>query len=258
MEEFHKTFIPPQQATKFSKKHKHPCIFLYTHSYTYYEVTSTIERVMKMAFSRRNRNINNILKHFAFMWGLTVVGMFVATLLPSAIVMPLSIICLVLLIIVCFVRSVKLANSIMYTIPFLMGILLFWITQFFIGKLGQELVLLVFGATVTIFIILALLGIMMNQDISNWGSYLFTVLVIIIVFSFIFMFIPVSNMVALTLAAITVLLFCVYTVYDFNQISHNYVKDDQVVGMALHLYLDFINLFTNLLEVIWRLKNEFN
>ncbi|MFJ7953399.1 Bax inhibitor-1 family protein [Lysinibacillus sp. NPDC096418] len=211
-----------------------------------------------MAITKRSRNLNRVLKHFAFMWVLTVVGLFIATLLPSSIVLPLSIICIVLLIIACFVRSVQLANSIMYSIPFLMGVLLFWTTHFFIGELGQELVLLVFGATVAIFIVLALIGTMMSADISDWGSYLFTVLIVVIVFSLVFMFMPVSNMIALTLAAITVLLFCVYTVYDFNQIRHNYVSDEQVVGMALNLYLDFINLFTNLLEVIWRLKNEFD
>lgn len=213
---------------------------------------------MQLTITRRNRNLNRVLKHFAFMWVLTVVGMFIATLLPSSIVMPLSIVCIILLIITCFVRNVQLANSIMYSIPFLMGILLFWTTQFFIGELGKELVLLVFGATVVIFIVLALIGTLMNADISDWGSYLFTLLIVVIVFSLIFMFVPVSNMVALILAAITVLLFSIYTVYDFNRIRHNYVSDDQIVGVALNLYLNFINLFTHLLEVIWRVKKEFN
>ena len=211
-----------------------------------------------MAITRRNRNLNNVLKHFAFMWALTVFGMWIATLLSPSIALPLSLICLVLIIITCFVRSIKLANSILYSIPFLMGILLFWTTQFFIGELGQEIVLLVFGASVIIFILLALIGMKMSADMSNWGSYLFTVLLVVLVFSLIFMFVPVSNMIALVLAAITVLLFSVYTVYDFNQIRHNYVSDDQVVRMAFNLYLDFINLFTNLLEVIWRIKNEMN
>ena len=145
--EFHYAFVSHSKQQNSAKKHKQPCIFFHTHSYTYYEVTSYIERVMQMALTRRNQNLNRVLKHFAFMWVLTVVGLFIATLLPSAIVMPLSIICIVLLIIACFVRSVKLANSIMYTIPLLMGILLFWTTQFFIGELGKELVLLVFGAS---------------------------------------------------------------------------------------------------------------
>ncbi|WP_374966306.1 Bax inhibitor-1 family protein [Lysinibacillus sp. RS5] len=210
-----------------------------------------------MAYANRNHNLNKILKHFAFMWVLTVIGMYIATFLPPAIIMPISIITIVLLIIACFVRSLKLANSIMYTIPFLMGITLFWTTQFFIAELGQQLVLLVFVATVAIFIVLALVGMMMNKDISNWGSYLFTVLIVVLVFSLVFMFIPVSNIVGLIIAGVTVLLFSLYTVYDFNRIRHNHVSDDEVVGMALNLYLDFINLFTNLLEVIWRLKEEF-
>lgn len=109
-----------------------------------------------------------------------------------------------------------------------------------------------------IFISLALIGMMMNKDIANWGSYLFTVLIVVLVFSVIFMFIPVSNMIGLMIAAVSVLLFSLYTVYDFNRIRHNYVSDEEVIGMALNLYLDFINLFTNLLEVIWRFKNEFD
>lgn len=79
-----------------------------------------------MAYANRNQKLNKILKHFTFMWVLTVVGMLVATQLPPAMVMPLSIICIILLIITCFVRSMKLAHSIMYSIPFLMGILLFF------------------------------------------------------------------------------------------------------------------------------------
>jgi len=211
-----------------------------------------------MAYTNRNQNLNKILKHFTFMWVLTAIGIFVATLLPPAVIMPLSILCIILLIIACFVRSLKLANSIMYAIPFLMGILLFWTTQFFMDKLGSQLVLVVFGATVIIFISLALIGMMMNKDIANWGSYLFTVLIVVLVFSVIFMFIPVSNMIGLMIAAVSVLLFSLYTVYDFNRIRHNYVSDEEVIGMALNLYLDFINLFTNLLEVIWRFKNEFD
>ena len=190
-----------------------------------------------------------------YMWILTAVGLFVGTMLPPAIIMPISIITLILLIIVIFVRNVRLANSIMYAIPFLLGITLFWTTQFYINELGSALVFSVFIGTIFIFIVLAFIG-MMIKDISGIGSYLFAGLVVVIVFSIIFMFVPVGNTIALVLAGVTVLLFTIYTVYDFNLIRRNYVGDDEVVGMALNLYLDFINLFTNILEVIWRLKDE--
>lgn len=190
-----------------------------------------------------------------FMWILTAIGLFVGTMLPPTIIMPISIITLILLIIVIFVRNVRLANSIMYAIPFLLGITLFWTTQFYINELGSALVFSVFIGTIAIFIVLAFVG-MMIKDISGIGSYLFAGLIVIIVFSVIFMFVPVGNTIALILAGVTVLLFTIYTVYDFNLIRHNHVGDDEVVGMALNLYLDFINLFTNILEVIWRLKDE--
>lgn len=202
----------------------------------------------------RNRNIDLILKHFTCMWILTVIGVFIGTLLPPTIVIPLSITCLILLIITSFLRSIRLANFILYSIPFLMGILLFWVTQFFINVIGKELVLSVFIGTTIIFLLLALLGLKMNKDMSNWGTYLFAVLVVIIVFSIIFMFVPISNTVGLVFAGLCVLLFALYTVYDFNLIRHNYVRDDDVIGMALNLYLDFVNLFTNILEIIWRIR----
>ncbi|MEO4053207.1 Bax inhibitor-1 family protein [Solibacillus sp. CAU 1738] len=203
----------------------------------------------------KNKNLSKVLKHFMFMWILTAVGLFVGTMLPPAITMPISIITLILLIIVIFVRNVRLANSIMYVIPFLLGITLFWTTQFYINELGSALVFSVFIGTIIIFIVLAFVGMMM-KDISGIGSYLFAALIVAIVFSVIFMFIPVGNTIALVLAGVMILLFTIYTVYDFNLIRHNYVGDDEVVGMALNLYLDFINLFTNILEVIWRLKDE--
>lgn len=202
-----------------------------------------------------NNNLGRVLKHFMFMWILTAVGLFVGTLLPSSVTLPISIITIILLIIVIFVRNVRLANSIMYAIPFLLGITLFWTTQFYIAKLGSTLVFSVFIGTIAVFILLGFVGTMI-KDISSIGSYLFGALIVVIVFSILFMFIPVGNTVALVLAGVTVLLFTIYTVYDFNQIRHNHVRNSEVVGMALNLYLDFINLLTNILEIIWRLKDE--
>lgn len=202
----------------------------------------------------KNQILGLVLKHFMFMWIVTAGGLFVGTLLPPSVTLPIAIITLILLILVIFVRNIRLANSIMYAIPFLLGITLFWSTQFYIDALGSSLVFSVLVGTIVIFILLGFVGMQMT-DISGIGSYLFGALIVIIVFSVLFMFIPVGNTIGLILAGVTVLLFTIYTIYDFNQIRHNHVGKDQVVGMALNLYLDFINLFTNILEVIWRLRD---
>lgn len=189
-----------------------------------------------------------------FMWMLTAVGLFIGTMLPPSIILPISIITIILLIVVIFVRNVRLANSIMYAIPLLVGITLFWTTQFYMNELGSTLVFSVFVGTIVIFILLGFVG-MHIKDISGIGGYLFGALIVIIVFSVLFIFIPVGNTASLLLAGATILVFTLYTVYDFNQIRHNHVGEDQVVGVALSLYLDFINLFRNILEIIWRLKD---
>lgn len=201
-------------------------------------------------------NLNLVLKHFAVMWVLTVIGLFIGMLLPSYIVIPLSIINVILLITVIFVRKIQLASAILYAIPFLTGIMLFWMAQFFIHVLGADLVLSVFFGTAAIFILLALLGLKIPRDLSDWGLYLTALLIVVIVFSFLFLFIPISNMVALIISGFCVLLFALFTVYDFNLIRHHYVREHEVVYMALGLYLNFVNIFIHLLELIWRIREH--
>ena len=207
-----------------------------------------------MVYAGRNRNVNTILQHFAIMWGLTVIGLLFGMWLPSSVVTPLSLICLILIVVTCFMKHIRLPALILYTVPFLTGIMLFWISQFFIDILGADLMITVFICTVIIFTLLAVVGLKIPFDISELGSIIFTVVLVILVFSCVFVFFPVENTFLLFFLAILVLVFAVYTVYDFNTICHHYVKDDEVVWVAVNLYLDFLNLLTNLIEVIRRMR----
>ena len=200
------------------------------------------------------KNFQRVMWHFLIMWVITAAGMLVGTLLPPSVLLPISLLTIFLLIIVIFIRSIRIINTILYSIPFLVGITLFWSTQFYIEELGGELVFAVFIGTVVIFISLGIIGIMM-KDLSAFGSYLFGALIVLLVFSLIFIFVPVSNMIMIVLAGLTVLVFALYTIYDFNQIKHNYVSEDATVSMALNLYLDFVNIFLRILEIIWRVKD---
>ena len=199
------------------------------------------------------KNFQRVMWHFMLMWLITAAGMLVGTLLPPSVLLPISFITLFLLIIVIFIRSIRVINTILYCVPFLIGITLFWTTQFYIEELGSALVFAVFIGTVVIFIALGLIGIMM-KDLSGFSSYLFAALIVVFVFSLISIFVPISNGILLVLAAATVLVFALYTIYDFNQIKHNHVDDEDTVSMALNLYLDFVNIFRHVLEIIWRLK----
>jgi len=202
----------------------------------------------------KNKILSLVLKQFTLMWGLTGVGLFIGSLLPPTIIFPISLLTILLLITVFFVRSVSFISIIVYILPILIGITLFWTTQFYIEQLGSALVFGVLIGTIIVFVLLGIVGIMM-PDISAIGNYLLVTLIVVIVFSILFMFFPIGNTVLLVLAGIAVLLFSLYTVYDFNQIRHGYVRERDVALMALNLYLDFINLFVNILQFISRLKD---
>ena len=202
----------------------------------------------------KNKILSLVLKQFTLMWGLTGIGLFIGSLLPPKIIFPISILTILLLIAVFFVRSVSFVNIIVYVLPILIGITLFWTTRFYIEQLGSALVFGVLIGTVLVFVLLGVVGIMI-PDISAIGNYLLVTLIVFIIFSALFMFFPIGNTVLLVLAGIAVLLFSLYTVYDFNQIRHGYVRERDVALMALNLYLDFINLFVNLLQFISRLRD---
>ena len=202
----------------------------------------------------KNRILSLVLKQFTWMWALTGVGLFIGSLLSPKIIFPISLITIVLLIVVFFVRNLDFINIIVYILPILVGITLFWTTHFYIEQLGNALVFGVFIGTILVFVLLGLIGIMI-PDISEIGNYLIVTLLVLIIFSILFMFFPIGNTVLLVLAGIAVLLFSLYTVYDFNQIRHGYVRERDVSLMALNLYLDFINLFVNILQFISRLRN---
>lgn len=202
---------------------------------------------------RQKVTLRRVMRVFALMWALTAVGLFIGARLPESVIMPISIATFALLIVMLFIRKIRVLNTIAYMIPLLIGITLFWTMQFYVDELGAQLVLTVFFATIALFILLGVLGWLL-PDISAIGSYLFGALLVLIVFSLIFMFVPVSNTVLLIVACVAVLIFVLYTIYDFNVMKHGYIDADDVVTHALSLYLDFINLFVRLLEVIWRLK----
>lgn len=202
-----------------------------------------------MVYAGRNRNVNNILQHFAVMWGLTLLGVLFGTWLPSSVVTPLSLVCFLLIVMTCFFKQIRLPDLILYIIPFLMGITLFWLFVLFIDILGADLMFTVFISAVLIFTLLAVTGLKVPIDINELFSMIFTIIVVILVFSIVFVFFPVENTFLLFWAAVFVLLIAVYAVYEFNSICHQYVRDGDVIWVAINLYLAFFNLIATIIDI---------
>ena len=119
-----------------------------------------------------------------------------------------------------------------------------------------ESVARVFFITAATFGAMSLWGYTTKADLSGMGSFLFMGLIGIIIASVVNMFIG-SSMVQWVVSVVGVIVFVGLTAYDTQKIKESYsVSDDgtiagkKAVMGALRLYLDFINLFIMLMQLL--------
>lgn len=203
----------------------------------------------------KQQQFNKVLKFFTILWAFTAVGLAIGTVIPPALVMPISIVTLVLLVLMMFSRTMRrMGRIISIIVATLTGITMFSLLNFYLGALGGGLVLLIFGTTAVIFIVAGLVGYFTKKDLSSWGNILFIILIGMVVFSIIAIFVNFSSFVWVIVSGLGVILFTVYTIFDMNQVAKHPIADEDVPMIALNLYLDFINLFQNLLRFVYNLK----
>lgn len=197
-----------------------------------------------------------VLKFFTILWALTAVGLFIGVFIPPALVLPISIATIIILLIFMFSRTARRMSKWLSSLfALLTGITLYSLLNFYIGALGGGFVLVVFGTTAAIFIIVGFVGYNMKTNLSGLWKILLIGLIGIIIFSIISIFVGFSDIVMVIASAFGVILFVGYTLYDMNQIRHQTIHDEDVPLVALNLYLDFINLFRELLSLVYHLKN---
>lgn len=114
-------------------------------------------------------------------------------------------------------------------------------------------IMLVFLVTGLIFGIMSLVGYKTNKDLSKLGFYLLMALFGVIVVSLINIFLN-SSMIELVISVVGVILFIGITAYDVQKIKSledsNLPRENLAIYGALELYLDFINIFLDLLRII--------
>ena len=107
------------------------------------------------------------------------------------------------------------------------------------------------GAAV-LFATMSFYGYFTKKDLTSVGSFMFVGLIAIIIASVVNIFIG-STVMQMVISAIAIIIFLGLTAYDTQKIREMVSTDNdtgraEVLG-ALSLYLDFINLFLNLLQL---------
>lgn len=106
------------------------------------------------------------------------------------------------------------------------------------------------------FAVVSLYGLTTKKDLTKLGSLLFMALIGIIIASVVNMFFASSAM-TMIISYIAVLVFVGLTAYDTQKLKHYYyeangseITKNLAIFGALMLYLDFINLFLNILRIL--------
>lgn len=151
--------------------------------------------------------------------------------------------------------SAPVAVGLLHTFAALMGLSFAMI--FVIYTLGS--IFTAFMGAAVLFGTMSGYGYFTKQSLDSVGKYAFVALIAIIIASIINIFIG-STVMQMVISALAIIVFLALTAYDTQQIretvsSADATAADEISG-ALTLYLDFINLFINLLQLFGLKKDD--
>ena len=123
-------------------------------------------------------------------------------------------------------------------------------TVFYVFTAGS--IVMAFISTAILFGTMSLYGYFTKRSLESVGQFMFVGLIAIVIASIVNIFIG-SSVLSMVISAIAIVIFLGLTAYDTQQIREM-ISEDGVGGSAeiagaLTLYLDFINIFVNLLQL---------
>ena len=153
--------------------------------------------------------------------------------------------------------SVQMAKIALLVFAVAMGLSLSSI--FLIYKMGS--IAQVFFISAATFGGASLYGYTTKKDLTSFGSFLIMGAIGLMIASLVNLFLQ-SSVLAFAVSCIAVLIFTGLTAYDTQQLktTYDYTEGDErekagIYG-ALQLYLDFINIFVSLLQILGDRKND--
>ncbi|MFP6177056.1 Bax inhibitor-1/YccA family protein [Helicobacter pylori] len=129
----------------------------------------------------------------------------------------------------------------------LSGITLVPLLGMVIAKAGLGAIWQALGMTTVVFGLMSVYALKTKNDLANMGKMLFIALIVVLVCSLINLFLG-SPMFQVVIAGASAILFSLYIAYD----TQNIVKGmyDSPIDAAVSLYLDFLNVFISILQII--------
>lgn len=151
--------------------------------------------------------------------------------------------------------SITAATAIFYLFSISMGLSLSTLFLIYTGTSITK----VFFITAATFAAASIYGYTSNKSLSSWGSFLFIGLIGIIIAGLVNIFLA-SSLLSFIISAVGVIIFVGLTAYDTQNIKNDYTSNGNFYSFdnpekasifgALSLYMNFINIFIHLLNLI--------
>ena len=154
----------------------------------------------------------------------------------------------------------RFSMNFVYLFTFIDGILMSPVISYYVGDIGSEMVINVLLATAIIFGGLAFVA---NRSESGrflrWGPILFISLIALLIISIINIFIG-GTVFNIIISIVGIVIFSGYILYDVSliksEIEYGGINDRNDLSIhVLNLYLDFINIFIDLLRLVKELND---
>ncbi|GGJ80404.1 hypothetical protein GGR02_003462 [Anoxybacillus voinovskiensis] len=176
-------------------------------------------------------------------------GLYVGQSISVAWYLPLSILEIVLLLVMIFARRQKAVGySLMFAFMFVSGATLAPVIDHYISIIGADAVFKAFALAVISFSGVALYAAKTKEDFSFLGGFLMLGAFALIGLLIIQWFIPFSSVGQMGIAALGILIFLGFTIYDINRLVRYGFSDADIPMIVVNIYLDFINLFVYILR----------
>ena len=138
--------------------------------------------------------------------------------------------------------------AMLFIFTFLTGVSLVPLLATMIGMGNGAVIGNAFLMTSVLFGALSLFAINSKSDYSSWGKPLFITLIVVIIASLANYFLLQSPLMHIIITAGILLLFSIFTIYDTQNIANG--AYDSPVDAAVSLYIDFLNMFTAILQLL--------
>lgn len=201
--------------------------------------------------------MGSVLKAFALALCMAVIGMLIGTMVPPALFMPLMVVEFIMILSAFLLRKKKsVGYGFLFAFAFISGITTYPIVAYYLATSGAKVVLSAFTATLVIFAVMSFVGTKTKKDLSFLSGILMTALLALVVIGLINIFSPFSSTALFVASIIGTVVFSLYIMFDFNRMKRMEFTEEAVPMLALSLFLDFINLFLELLRLIGFLNRD--